>query len=183
MAIKGKIISNPATKQHILFLQTSKDTGGRLLEMESIYEPFSKEPPMHYHPHQEEYLTVIKGELTVRLSDSIRILKQGETLHVNKNMAHSVWNNSPNDTIINWQVLPALNTENMLETITGLATENKINRNGKPPFLQLAILANKYDGTFRLARPPFILQRIVFGIITPFAYLLGYGPQYRKYID
>jgi quercetin dioxygenase-like cupin family protein len=183
MAIKGKIISNPATKQHILFLQTSKDTGGRLLEMESIYEPYSKEPPMHYHPCQEEYLKVIKGELTVKLEEGIRVLKAGDVLHVTKNMAHSVWNNSPNDTIINWQVLPALNTENMLETITGLATDNKTNRNGKPPFLQLAILANKYDGIFRLARPPFIVQRILFGFITPVAYLLGYAPQYNKYID
>lgn len=183
MAIKGKIISNPATKQHILFLQTSKDTSGRLLEMESIYEPYSKEPPLHYHPAQEEHFRVIKGELTVKMNGRIIILKPGDTLHIEKNMAHAMWNSSANDTIINWQVMPALNTENLLETITGLAIDNKANRNGKPPFLQLAIIANKYADNFRLAHPPFIVQQILFAVVTPLAYLLGYGPRYKRYID
>src|SRR4051794_1746033 len=108
MAIKGKIISNPANKQHILFLQTNKDTNGRLLEMEAIYEPHSKEPPLHYHPHQEEYFSIVKGELTVKINGQQFVLKQGDTLHIEKNMVHAMWNNSSKDTVVNWQVMPAL---------------------------------------------------------------------------
>lgn len=56
MAFKGKVIANPVTGQQIKFVQTAKDTGGKLLEMESVYAPASKEPPPHYHPCQPKIL-------------------------------------------------------------------------------------------------------------------------------
>ena len=37
MAFKNKQISNPKTGQDIKFLQTAKDTNGKLLEMEATY--------------------------------------------------------------------------------------------------------------------------------------------------
>jgi hypothetical protein len=37
MAYKSKIITNPIFGQHIEFLQTAKDTDGKLLEMEVSY--------------------------------------------------------------------------------------------------------------------------------------------------
>ena len=61
MAFKNKVIRNPQTKQDIKFLQTSSDTDGKLLEMESTYHAFSKEPAPHYHPFQAEDFTVNFG--------------------------------------------------------------------------------------------------------------------------
>ena len=66
MAYRNKIIRNVQLGQEIRFLQTAKDTDGTLLEMESTYHAASKEPPPHYHPHQEEDFTVVEGELHVR---------------------------------------------------------------------------------------------------------------------
>jgi len=37
MAFKNKIILNPKTRNEIKFLQTSKDSDGKILEMESTY--------------------------------------------------------------------------------------------------------------------------------------------------
>lgn len=183
MAIKNKVISNPVTKQQIRFLRTAKDTGGALLEMETRYGGRSLEPPPHYHPYQEETFTVLEGEITVRMDGQLKVLGRGDTLHVPRNMVHSMWNNRDGAAVVNWQVRPALNTEHFLETAMGLASDGKVNQKGMPSVLQVALMARAYSDVFRLSRPSLFLQRALFLPLIPLAYLFGYRPSYRRYID
>lgn len=183
MAVKGKVINNNATRQSIKFIQTGRDTGGQLLEMESVYLAHSKEPAPHYHPVQEEDFLVLQGELTVKIDGALRILKQGDTLHIPPGKSHAMWNNSNVITVVNWQVRPALDTEFLLETIGGLVNDGKTNRQGMPNILQVVITAGCFTNEFRLSKPPFIVQKLVFGLLTPVARLLGYRATYKKYID
>jgi quercetin dioxygenase-like cupin family protein len=183
MADRNKIMCNPVTRQDIKFIQTGKDTDGKLLEMESTYNIHSKEPAAHYHPFQEENFTVLTGELTVRIDRQIRVLKQGDTLHIPKNKVHAMWNNSNSKTIVNWKVQPAMDTENFLETAFGLAIDGKTNADGMPNILQVALMANKYANVFRLSKVPYAVQKFVFVMLAPFAYLLGYRPFYVKYFN
>jgi quercetin dioxygenase-like cupin family protein len=183
MAVQGKVITNAFTRQSIKFIKTSKDTNGQLLEMESVYLAHSKEPAPHYHPQQEEDFVILEGELTVMLHDELRILKKGDTLHIPAGTHHTMWNSSSMNTVINWQVRPALNTEHLLETITGLAGDGKTNQQGMPGILQIAVTANHFAHVFRLSKPPFAVQKIVFGLLGPIAYLFGYRAIYKRYID
>lgn len=183
MAYKNKTICNPKTRQDIKFLQTGKDTDGKLLEMEATYNEHSKEPTAHYHPYQVEDFTVLLGELTVRIDGQLKVLKQGDKLNIPINKGHSMWNNSDNKTVVNWKVQPAMDTENLLETATGLANDGKTNDDGMPNILQVALMANKYADVFRLSIPPFVAQKILFIILTPFAYMFGHKPTYKKYLD
>lgn len=183
MAFKNKTISNQKTGQDIKFIQTSKDTNGKLLVMESVYNEYSKEPVSHYHPNQVEDFTVLTGQLTVRMNGEVKILQTGDTLHIAKNTVHAMWNASLEKTIVQWSVQPALNTEYLLETTTGLATDGKTNAAGMPGILQLILIANKYTLELRLSTPPFILQKILFLLLTPVAYLCGYRSIYKKYLD
>ncbi|MBX7107579.1 MAG: cupin domain-containing protein [Chitinophagales bacterium] len=183
MAFKNKQISNPKTGQDIKFLQTAKDTDGKMLEMEATYNSHSKEPAAHYHPFQVEDFTVLSGQLTVRMDGQLKILIQGDTLHIPINKVHSMWNDTDGKTIVNWKVQPAMDTDNLLETATGLAIDGKTNDDGMPNILQVALMANKYSDVFRLSKPPFAVQKILFIILTPFSYLFGYRPTYKKYLD
>lgn len=183
MAFKNKTIRNLKTGQVTSFLQTGKDTAGKLLEMEVTYNEHSKEPAAHYHPYQVEDFTVLSGELTVRIDRQLKNLKPGDTLHVPRKKVHSMWNNSGSKTVVNWKVQPAMNTEHLLETATGLANEGKTNDDGMPNMLQIALMANKYADVFRLSKPPFVVQKIIFIILTPVAYLFGYKPSRKKYLD
>ena len=151
--------------------------------MEASFNPHSKEPAPHYHPQQAEDFTVIKGELTVRIDGKLKTLRQGDTLHVPTNKIHSMWNHSDEVTVINWKVRPALDTDHFLETAIGIANNGKTDNNGMPSILQVALLANKYNRVFRLAKPSFVMQKVVFMLLTPFAYLFGYRSTYKKYID
>lgn len=183
MAFKNKIICNKKTGQDIRFLQTAKDTNNLLLEIESTYNRRNNEPPAHYHPRQEEDFLVLAGELTVKMDGQTNIYKQGDSFHIPKYKVHAMWNNSDHKTIVNWKVMPAMNTENLFETLAGLANEDKTNADGRPGILQLALTANKYSAVFRLSKPPFAIQKLLFSLLSPVAYTFGYRPSYKKYID
>ena len=177
MAIRGHEIRNPKTRQRIKFLQTTNDTKGTFLEMISTYEAKSIEPPSHYHPFQEEYIEVISGEVTVRVNGEVEILGPGHQLYIAKNTTHAVWNNTNAPASLRWKVVPALDTERFLETVTGLAHEGKTGPNGKPGILQTALTANRFCNVFRFSKPPYFLQKIIFIALTPLAYILGYEPE------
>lgn len=183
MAYKNKTITNPITGQAIRFLQTTKDTNGALLEMETIYNAGSKEPPSHYHPLQSEDFAVLYGEVDVKINHKKIKLQAGETLHIPANTAHAMWNSSDGKAIVSWKVKPALETEYLLETITGLAIDGKTNASGRPGLLQTCLLMNKFSPVFRLSQPPYQVQRIMFDVLRPFALLRGLKAVYRKYID
>jgi glyoxylate utilization-related uncharacterized protein len=151
--------------------------------MEATYNERSKEPAAHYHPYQEEDFLVLSGLLTVRMNGQLKILKQGDTLHIPANKVHSMWNNTDDKTVVNWRVQPAMETDHLLETVTGLANDGKTNENGMPNILQVSLMANSYNKVLRLAKPPYAIQRILFVILTPFAYLFGYKPTYNHYLD
>jgi len=142
MAYRNKTIFNPKTLVEIKFLQTANDTNGQLLEMEAGYNAHSNEPAAHYHPYQAEDFTVLSGELTVRIDGQIKVLKQGDTLHIPKTKVHSMWNNSQNKTVVNWKVQPAMNTADLLQTASGLANDGKTNKKRMPNLLQVALMAN-----------------------------------------
>ena len=183
MAYKNKIIRNVKTGQDICFLQTSSETNGTLLEMEVIFNAHSKEPVAHYHPVQQEDFKVLSGQLTVKINGKLKVLCAGDELHVAANTVHAMWNNSDEQTMVNWQIRPAMNAEHFLETLAGLAADNKADKNGKPGILQIALTAGKFADVFRLAKPSYNIQKIIFKVLKPFAYRKGYKPVYEQYID
>lgn len=183
MAFANKIIRNTQTGQQIRFIQTAADTSGALLEMETTYQPSRHEPPVHYHPVQSEHFTVVSGQLTVNLEGKIKILNRGDILHIPPRTVHSMWNESGRVTVVNWKVRPALNTELFLETMIGLANDGKTDATGKPALLQLTATANRYSRVFRLGRPPFFLQRMLFALLLPFSCIFGYRADYQKYFN
>lgn len=183
MAYRNKMIVNPKTGQNIKFILTSKETRGSLLEMEASWQPHSVEPPMHYHPSQTEHFIVMAGELTIKMDGVIKYLKPGARLEIPARTAHAMWNSSDDITIVNWKVLPALDADQLFETGMGLANDGKVNEKGMPAFLQTIIMVNHFSHVFRLAKPSFFIQRILFAILTPVAWLRGYRATYKKYID
>ena len=178
MASRGEVLENPVTGQRIVFKRTSADTGGALLEVESVYtKPTPAKPPVHYHPAQEEHFEVLTGELRVMIGGEEQTLREGETLNVPRGTPHTMWAESAG-VRVDWQTRPALKTEAFFETVYGLARDGKINSKGTPNLLQSAVIARSYAREFRLASPPWPVQQLLFAILTPIGNLLGYRPTY-----
>ena len=183
MAYKNKVLINPVTKMDIRFLQTASDTGGELLEMESTFNGKTLEPPPHYHPFQAEEFKVMEGEIHTNINGQYKVYKKGESIQVPAGTVHSMWNNSDQTAILNWKVRPAMNTENFIETIAGLARDGKTNDKGRPAILQSALLISHFDSVFRMTKPSVTVQKLIFSTLKPIAKLAGYKATYKEYID
>jgi quercetin dioxygenase-like cupin family protein len=178
VASSGEVLENPVTGQRIIFQKTSDDTNGELLEVESVYtKPTPSRPPLHYHPAQEEVFYVLAGELCVIIGGGRKTLVEGEKLIVPRGTPHTMWAESAG-VRVDWQTRPALETESFFETIYGLARVGKTDGKGTPNLLRSAVILRSYAGEFRLASPPWPLQRLLFTMLAPIGKLLGYGPTY-----
>src|SRR3712207_5857350 len=132
MARAGEVLDNPVSGQRIIFRKTAADTGGELLEVESVYtRPTPSRPPVHYHPRQEERFAVLSGRLNVLVDGRERTLEEGEVLTVPPGVRHEMWAEEAG-VRVSWQTRPAMKTEAFFETIWGLAKVGKADEKGVP---------------------------------------------------
>jgi mannose-6-phosphate isomerase-like protein (cupin superfamily) len=178
VAHAGDELVNPVSGQRLAFLRTTEDTRGELLEVESTYQAGGQQPPVHYHPRQEERFEVLTGTVEILLGEETRTLRQGEVLTVRAGSPHSIWSRTGGR--VNWQTRPAGKTEAFFELVWGLARDGKVDRTGRPNLLQSAVLARAYRQEWRLARPPYGIQVVLFGVLAPVGRLLGYRASYPR---
>jgi quercetin dioxygenase-like cupin family protein len=131
MANEGQQVTNISNKQTIEFITTANSSKGMLLEMISTWQAGAGKPPVHYHPFQKEYFKVLEGELTVNISGNIQTYKTNESFEIEKGVAHSMWNASGNCTKAVWKVIPALQTEYLLEKGAQLLNTKSFYKNYK----------------------------------------------------
>ncbi len=174
-----KIIHNTKTGHEYIMRRTAKETNGERLEMEVTYCPHSHEPPAHYHPLQTEYFKLLSGEMSIRINGKLSILKAGDSLKVPPNTVHSMWNSGEQSAVMHWVVTPALDSEAFFETLAALGNAGETNEKGTPNLFQVALTMRHFSQAFRLAKPTFWVQKLVFGLLSPLARLLGYRPVYQ----
>ena len=164
---------NAVTGFTLRFVKTSADTNGELLEVEATYTPKGVAPPAHFHPRQEEHFEVLRGTVRVRFAGEIRDLHAGEVLVVPPGVPHAMWNATDEEASLRWQTRPALRTEDFFLRLMTLAKLGRVNANGAPCLLDVAVLFRTHRDEVRLAAPPELAQRLVFGVLAPVARALG----------
>lgn len=176
MARAGAVIENPVIGDRIVFRRTTADTAGELLEFDLFARPGAQGPPEHIHPRAAERFEVMQGTLRARVAGVEHTVEAGQSLMVPSGTLHTWWNSGTVEVQVRVQLTPAGRNETFLETIYALAASGRTNAKGVPGFLQLSVFAPSYFDTNHIVQPPLFVQRIVFGIIAPFARLLGYTP-------
>jgi len=146
MATAGDELRNPVTGQTLVFRRTAADTGGELLEVESVWEPGGAGPLAHFHPSQEERFTVLEGTITVEIDGERRELAEGDELVVPPRTPHSMWNAGSGRARAAWVTAPALRTEEFFAAAWGLAAAA---HEGEQ--VDGAALLQEYSDVFRLA--------------------------------
>jgi hypothetical protein len=68
MARAGEKLYNPIQGDWMVFRETARDSGGKLLSAELIVSPHGSNP-LHVHPHQEEHFEVLSGTLGIQVGD------------------------------------------------------------------------------------------------------------------
>ena len=96
---------------------------------------------------------------------------------------HKFWNAGDDEAHFVCEVRPALQFEQLLETMFALAADGKTNRKGMPNPLRLAVIANAHFDTVRLPFPPAWMQKAGLLLGAPLGRLLGYRPTYEPRVD
>jgi len=174
----GDTIQNPTTGERITFLATAADTDGEAVVIETVVEPHGFVAAGHVHPAQSERFEVAAGMLGLRLGRKTMTLEPGDVAVVPSGTPHRFWNGGGSPVRFICEVRPALQFEQLLETMFALAADGRTNKKGMPNPLRLAVIARAHFKVVRLPFPPAFVQRIGLALGAPLGRLLGYRPSY-----
>jgi hypothetical protein len=130
------------------------------------------------HPSQEERFQVLRGTVGFRLGRRKVVLGPGQRITVPAGTSHKFWNAGEDEAHFVCEVRPALQFEQLLETMFALAADGRTNRKGMPNPLRLAVIADAHFDTVQLPFPPAFVQRLGLMVGAPLGRLLGYGVTY-----
>ncbi|MCB9430360.1 MAG: cupin domain-containing protein [Ardenticatenaceae bacterium] len=176
-------IRNPAIGHRITFLQTGVQTNGELLQIEYTVEKPEDKPaiPLHKHLKCEERFETVHGKLGVILNGERRILDVGQSVTILPKTPHTFWNAGDGEMCFITDVRPPGDLQTYWETVFGLAQDGKVNANGLPNLLQLAVvapLADSYD-----PRMPVVMTKALVAALGGIGRLLGYKARYPQVSD
>jgi mannose-6-phosphate isomerase-like protein (cupin superfamily) len=174
----GDSIENPVTGERLVFHQTSRETGGEAVVVETFVQPNGFVAAAHVHPDQEERFEVLRGSVGFKVGREKLVAGPGQRITVPARKPHRFWNAGDDVAHFVCEIRPALQFESLIETMFTLAADGKTNRKGMPNLLRLAVIANAHFDTVRLPFPPAILQRIGLALGAPVGRAVGYGPIY-----
>jgi mannose-6-phosphate isomerase-like protein (cupin superfamily) len=174
-------ITNPAIGHRITFLQTGEQTNGQLLQIEYAVDRQESEPaiPLHKHLKCEERFETVHGKLGVVLNGDRRVLEAGESVTIPPGTPHTFWNAGDGELRFITDVRPPGDLQTYWETVFGLAQDGKVNANGAPNLLQLAVVAPLAD-SYRPSAPVVATKALIV-VLGAIGRLLGYKARYPKY--
>ena len=166
------VITNPISGQTVTFLSSTPE----ILRTRFVVQSGRATDPRHIHPRQVETITVIEGRIRCSLPDKTeQVLEPEQRWEIPSGTPHT-W--AAIDSYVKLQIdfRPALRTRHLMTRLFGLAEAGKTNSKGIPNPLQVSVVALEYQPEFRLASPPWGVQKALFAAVAPLARTLGYRP-------
>jgi quercetin dioxygenase-like cupin family protein len=174
----GDTIENPITGERLVFKKTSAETNGEYVLFECLVKASGFVAAAHVHPFQQERFQILEGTVMFRIDGQEVAAEPGDTILIAAGRKHQFWNAGDEDVRFACEVRPALQFEQLIETMFSLARAGKTNRKGMPNPLRLAVIARAHFDTVRLPFPPVWMQRAGLVVGAPLGRLLGYGATY-----
>jgi quercetin dioxygenase-like cupin family protein len=179
----GDAIENPVTGERLVFRKTSRETGGQAVVIETFVQPNGFVAAAHVHPSQEEQFEILRGSVGFKIDGKKIVAGPGQRLTVPAGTSHKFWNGGDDEAHFVCEIRPALQFEQLIETMFSLAADGKTNRKGMPNPLRLAVIANEHFDTVRLPFPPAFVQRLGLAVGAPLGRLFGYGATYVSEVE
>jgi mannose-6-phosphate isomerase-like protein (cupin superfamily) len=186
----GDIVDNPVTGQRLLICKTEQDTHGAYVEVEYIHQPFAGKnySPRHWHPTWTERFEILSGSARYRLGPSEQAAGPGKALVFPAGVPHiHPWNAGAAELRVRQTTIPPRPdpqglraTLTAIETLIGLAQAGKVNRDGLPNPLQLAVLLRSLLPNTHLAGLPIPIQRPLLSLLASLGQAAGYRANYPE---
>ena len=190
-AIQDVWFENAPMGQRARLVTLPAETAGRSFVLEYVNKPFTGESavPSHLHPTYSETFEILAGQARYRLGRRTLQAGPGDRVVLPAGLPHvHPWSDS-NEELHVLQTAEAHPpdvrglTASLQGAITifGLAGAGRVNRNGVPNLLQVAVIIRETMPATYLAGVPIPLQRLLFGTLAAVGRLLGYRPAYPEY--
>ena len=174
----GDTLYNPVTGESMTFVTTSRETGGEYVEIELRADPDASVAAAHVHPAQTERFEVVSGTLGLKVGRETVTAHAGDEVVVAPGRAHKWWNAGDSELVFRCEIRPALQFEQLIETMFSLAADGKTNKRGLPNPFRLAVIAKAHLDTVVLPFPPVWAQKAALAAGAPVGRLLGYTATY-----
>jgi mannose-6-phosphate isomerase-like protein (cupin superfamily) len=185
MAVAGDIFTNPVTGERAV-VRVGEEDGDPTRVLTDLYvAPGGRVAGAHVHDAFSERFEVISGTVGLRVGDRSDVGGPGTVREVPPGTPHDWWNAGEDEA----HVLVELRGpeavlrrfEDLLVTLFGLAHEGRVNAQGMPDPLQLAVIAREYAEVVRFLRPPRPVQVVLFAVLAPLGRLTGRRATYPQH--
>ena len=171
-----EILENPVTGESMRILEST----AQAFKAQYSLRPHGEIPGEHLHPHKEQRISILAGEMHLRVNGQHRILRAGETATIPVGARHFQWNPCDSEAVVIEEIRPAGRIHDFFKVLFGLARDGKTDGDGYPPlFLGAALFAEFRDSI----RPAPLGFRLLLGVLGPIALALGYRRRLEKYLD
>jgi quercetin dioxygenase-like cupin family protein len=168
-------LDNPVTGESMRILESSPQA----FRAQYSLRPHGEIPGEHFHPHKEQTISVLSGEMHLRVDGEHRILRAGQTTTLPPGARHFQWNPSDDEAIVIEEIRPAGRIHDFFKVLFGLARDGRTDANGYPPIvLGAAVFAEFKDSI----RPGPLGLRLLIGVLGPIASAFGYRGELQKYL-
>jgi quercetin dioxygenase-like cupin family protein len=170
-----EILENPITGERLRILESTPE---RFKAQYSLH-PHGEIPGEHFHPGQEQRVTVLSGEMHLRVDGEHRVLRAGESATIPPGGHHFQWNPCDSEVVAIEEMCPAGRVHEFFSVLFHLARDGKTDSRGNPSLLLTAALFSEFKDTVRDAS---LGGRLLLDLLAPIASALGYRRQLERYL-
>lgn len=171
-----EILENPVTGESIRILESTPQA----FKAQYSLRPHGEIPGEHLHPNKEQRISVLAGEMHLRINGEHRIVRAGETASVPVGARHFQWNPCDSEAVVIEEIRPAGRMHDFFKVLFGLARDGRTDGNGYPSLVLAAALFSEFKDSFR---PAPLGMRLLVAVLGPIALALGYRREVEKYLD
>ena len=135
-------------------------------------------PTEHVHPKQSEHWRVLSGGLGVAFEGREETLGPGNTVTLPAGIPHRVWNPLAEPSRVVLEFHPALDAQELTETLYVLAQMRETGTGGRLKLLQFAVTVAAYPDQLYPTGVPVSVQKGLARTLAPLGRRLGYRESY-----
>src|SRR5688572_30563226 len=97
------VLENPVTGESMRVLEST----AQIFKVQYSLRPHGEIAGEHFHPHQEQQISALSGEMHMRIEGEHRIVRAGETATIPVAARHFQWNPCDTEAVVIEDVRPA----------------------------------------------------------------------------
>jgi GNAT superfamily N-acetyltransferase/mannose-6-phosphate isomerase-like protein (cupin superfamily) len=179
----GEVVENPVSGERGVVRVPPTEANGHLLVADLYLRPGGRVAGEHVHPVAREAFTVVRGELAVRRGGRDLTAGPGVRTQVPPGVAHDFWNPTDEEVRVVVEAEPGDRLAQAIRHVFLAAQDGLTDAKGRLRPLHAAVVGREFGDTIRFTSPPWPLQRVIFGLLSPITRITGHRALDPAYLE